>query len=206
MSPKLSILMLVWNTAEYVVRALDSIPRRDDIEVLVDDNASTDGSLALVTQYKEEHPELNMIVFARDVETGFSFSLNRLMDLANGEYYHTLDSDDYLYTDKYNLVVDMLDGEYDAYFINLKTNNGDVLVVDHSRSAYPVANTTRLVRKSFVDGLRHREDKTYDADWWFNQDFLARRPKCKYTGITAYHYNYPREGSAMDLHFKSGGH
>lgn len=205
MSVKLSILMLVWNTADYVIKALDSIPRRNDIEVLVDDNASTDNSLALIQQYQKDNPELNMTVFARKEESGFSKSLNRLMDLASGEYYHTLDSDDFLYTEEYNRVVDMIDGEYDVYFINLKINNGDILVVDHTSSAYPVSNTTRLVRKSFVEGLRHREDRTYDADWFFNQDLLARKPKCKYTGITAYHYNYPREGSAMDLHYKSIG-
>ena len=41
MRPKLSILIPVWNQEELVIKALDSIPRRDDIEVLAYDDGST---------------------------------------------------------------------------------------------------------------------------------------------------------------------
>ena len=40
MTPKLSILTPVWNQEELVIKGLDSIPRRDDIEVIVRDDGS----------------------------------------------------------------------------------------------------------------------------------------------------------------------
>ena len=192
----------MYNTAPFIEKGLDSIPRRDDIEVMVRDNASTDGSLEIVNRYKEDHPELNLMVFANEENRGFSYSMNLLIESAHGEWYHTLDSDDFLYTEEYNKAIDLLDDEHDVVYINLKTNDGRILVVDPENPYSPVANTTKFVRRSFVEGMKHREDRIMDADWFYNADLLARNPRRKYTGITAYHYNYPREGSLMDLHFR----
>ena len=52
---KLSILTPVWNQEELVIKGLDSIPRRDDIEVIVRDDGSTDNTLANLKKYKAEH-------------------------------------------------------------------------------------------------------------------------------------------------------
>ena len=41
-SPLVSIIMPVWNQEELVIRALDSIPDRDDLEVLCINDGSTD--------------------------------------------------------------------------------------------------------------------------------------------------------------------
>lgn len=199
---KLSILTAMYNTDKYIVKALDSIPRRDDIEVLIRDNASTDNSLELVRQYQREHPELNLHVFANEENKGFSYSFNLLMESAQGEWYHALDSDDYLYTKEYNKAIELLTDDYDVVYINLRTNDNRVLVVNPKSDICPVANTTKFVRREFAKGLKHREDRIMDADWFFNHDLLQRNPRRRYTGITAYHYNYPREGSLMDLYFK----
>ena len=41
---KVSIIMAVYNQPELVVRALDSVPRRNDIELIIIDDGSTDTS------------------------------------------------------------------------------------------------------------------------------------------------------------------
>ena len=183
---KLSICIPLWNQEKLIVKALDSIPRRDDIEVIVRDDASTDRSLAVARQYKAEHPDLNL--------RGLHGLITEL-----------LGNDDYLYTDKYNEVIDMIDGEYDIYYINLRINDGSLIVVDWKSSTCPVADTIKFVRTSFAKGLRYREDRIVDGDAIYNGELLARNPKCKFTNITAYHYNYPRKGSVMDNYFKSLG-
>ena len=61
---KLSVLIPVWNQEELVINALEHLPRRDDIEVLVIDDGSTDNTLANLRKYKEDHPELNLTVVA----------------------------------------------------------------------------------------------------------------------------------------------
>lgn len=203
---KLSLCIPLWNQEGLIIKALESIPRRDDIEVIVRDDASTDRSLSITKRYKEMHPDLNMRVYSNEKNFGVTGNSNRLLDDANGEFYHFLGNDDYLYTDEYSKVIDMLDEKYDIYYINLQLNDGSLLVVDWSSSVCPVADTIKLVRKSFADGLRYREDRVVDGDAIYNSELLARNPRCKFTGITAYHYNYPREGSVMDIYFKSLGY
>ena len=202
---KLSICIPLWNQENLIIKALDSIPRRDDIEVIVRDDASTDRSLAVAEQYKVEHPELNLRVYSNEENRGVTGNSNRLLDDIKGEYYHFLGNDDYLYTDKYNEVIDMIDGEYDIYYINLRINDGSLIVVDWNSCTCPVADTIKFVRTSFAKGLRYKEDHQVDGDAIYNRELLARNPKCKFTGITAYHYNYPRKGSVMDEYFKRLG-
>lgn len=202
MSIKLSICIPLWNQEDLIVKALDSIPRRPDIEVIVRDDASTDRSLEVAKQYKEDHPNLNLRVYANEKNCGVTGNSNRLLDDISGEYYHFLGNDDYLLTDEYNRVIDMIDGEYDIYYINLRINDGTLVLVDWDSDICPVADTIKLVRRSFAEGLRYREDRVVDGDAIYNKELLDRKPKCKFTGITAYHYNYPRRGSIMDLYFR----
>ena len=61
---KLSIIMGVHDQEELAIKALEHMPVRDDVEVIVLDNASTDNSLAEIKKYQRDHPELNMTVLA----------------------------------------------------------------------------------------------------------------------------------------------
>ena len=106
----MSILIPTWNQEVLAIRALDSIPRRDDIEVIVSDDASTDKTWENILLYKEEHPELNLKVYRNEKNLGCYANGNVIGTYATGEYTHGLDNDDYLYTDKYNKVLDMIDG------------------------------------------------------------------------------------------------
>lgn len=170
--------------------------------MIVRDDASTDNSLEVVKRYQKEHPDLNLRVYANETNCGVTGNQNRLLDDIRGEYYHFLGNDDYLLTDEYNRVIDMIDGEYDIYYINLRINDGTLLVVDWSSNVCPVADTIKFVRTAFASGLRYRADRVVDGDAIYNKELLARNPKCNFTGITAYHYNYPRRGSIMDLYFR----
>lgn len=200
--PLLSILIPTWNQEVLAIRALDSIPRRDDIEVIVSDDASTDNTWANILQYKEEHPELNLKVFRNEKNLGCFGNGNLIGTYATGEYTHGLDNDDYLYTEEYSRVVDMIDGE-DAIYMNLEVNSGEILVLNEMNRRVYCAPITRIVRREFAKNLRFRPVKGGMPDWYFNEDFLALNPKCKYTGIVAYHHNFPREGSVSYL-FRHG--
>ena len=99
MTPKLSILSAFYNEEQFVDKLLDSIPRRDDIEVICRDDASTDGTYEKLLAYKASHPELNLRVYHDDVNHGPFYNGNRLLELATGEYIHFIDGDDYVITD-----------------------------------------------------------------------------------------------------------
>ena len=194
----LSILSCFYNEEQYVDRLLDSVPRRPDIEVLARDDASTDGTYAKLLAYKEAHPELNLRVYHDDVNHGAFYNGNRLLELATGDYIHFLDGDDYLYTDEYNAALDWLDGVTDCVYINLQINSGMTFVLNEESRTLFCAPTTKFMRRAFGGDIRFPMVGKL-VDWDFNNELLSRNPVCKYTNITAYHYNHPREGSVCNL-------
>lgn len=203
MKPLVSILIPTWNQEVLAIRALDSIPRRDDIEVIVSDDASTDNTWAHILRYKEEHPELNLKVYRNEHNLGCYANGNVIGTYATGEYTHGLDNDDYLYTDKYNQVLDMIDGTYDAYYMNLEINDGTILVLNEQNREMYCAPITRIVRREFCKDLTFHVEQGGLLDGLYNVEFLKKNPKSFYTYITAYHHNFPREGSVTDM-FRKG--
>lgn len=194
---KVSILCAFWNEEEYVDKLLDSIPRRDDIEVIARDDASTDETYARLLKYKWSHPELNLHVLHDDVNHGAFYNANRLLEAATGEYFHFLDGDDYLYTDEYNAAIKELDGT-DCVFIDLRINSGMVFGLSEGTRMGFCAPTTKFVRREFAEGIRFPENEKNAGDWFYAEELFARNPTCKYTHLLAYHYNHPREGSIYD--------
>lgn len=194
---KLSILSPFYNEEQFVDKLLDSIPRRPDIEIIARDDGSTDETYAKLLAYRWSHPELNLTVLHDNVNHGAFYNGNRLLEAATGEYIHFVDGDDYVYTDLYNAAIDQLNGE-DCVYINLQINSGMVFFLCEGNRHGFCAPSTKFVRREFMKGLSFPEDRKNDGDWFLNEELLARNPVSKYTGLTAYHYNHPREGSIYD--------
>ena len=194
----LSILSCFYNEEQFVDRLLDSVPRRPDVEIIARDDASTDSTYAKLLAYKEAHPELNLRVYHDDVNHGAFYNGNKLLELATGDYIHFLDGDDYLYTDEYNAAIDWLDGETDCVYINLRINSGMTFVLNEESRMLFCAPTTKFMRRAFGGDIRFPMVGKL-VDWNFNNELVSRNPVCKYTNITAYHYNHPRTGSVCDL-------
>ena len=198
---KLSILIPVYNQEDLVIKALEHLPRRDDIEVLVRDDGSTDATLERLKIYRDSHSDLNMTVYANGVNKGVAYTKNRLLESANGEYFHIHDSDDYVYTANYSELIDKLESA-DVYCMDLIVNDGHALEVTEQTKKLYCAQIARCIRKDFANGLQFPEDVRAGDDWYFAEALLKRNPVTVYTGIPAYHYNFPREGSLCDLRQK----
>ena len=203
MTPKLSILTPVWNQEELVIKGLDSIPRRDDIEVLVRDDGSTDNTLANLKKYKAEHSELNMRVFSNGKNLGVAATANKLIADAKGEWFHFLMSDDYLLTDKYNWVVNALYGTTaDIVCINLIENSGREYDLTEKTGDFYCAQACRFIKREFVKGIKYPEKVKCGEDGFFHAEMMARKPKVEYSHFAVYRYNYPREGSLVNLRLR----
>lgn len=193
MSYKLSLLVPVWNQEELVIRALDSVPRRDDIEVLVCDDGSDDNTLKNVRAYAKEHKDLHICVLYHKENKGLGFTKNKLYDNAKGEYVYELDSDDYLITGEFEKAVRMLDGT-DLVFVNLRINNGCTIVLTPESKTVWVGGASKFVRREYLGDIRCDEVRVYE-DIAVNNGLMAKPHTEKYTGLTVYRYNFPREGS-----------
>ena len=191
---KISIYIPVYNQQELVLRALESIPKRDDIQILMCDDGSTDGSYEVMDRF--EHP--GEIVLMKNKENmGAAYTINRLLDKCEGEYVFSLDNDDYLYTDEFERAMDELDGT-DLVYIDMVVNNGDTWKMTPDTKNLYCAGFTKFVRREFLGNTRHPLG-IWCSDWHYFQDLQAKHPTEKFTGIAAYHYNHPREGSMIWL-------
>ena len=196
-SIKVSVLIPVWNQEKLIIRALDSVPWREDIEILVCDDGSTDATSSAVARYMAEYPDRNISFFRQPVNRGAGAARNVLLDRAQGEYIASLDSDDRLFPEGFEKAMEELDGT-DIVFITWKTNTGHVPTLGTDNKNYYAGLSLRLIRRVFLgelrcDELRWAEDKSLSLK-------LDRLPHTeKFTNIVAYHYNYPREGSLVNL-------
>ncbi|WP_278582648.1 glycosyltransferase family 2 protein, partial [Prevotella denticola] len=94
--PKISVLVAVYNTAEYLPQCLDSLLNQTlkDVEVVCVDDASTDDSLDILHQYAARDTRLKVI--ALDENRGQAHARNIGLSCATGDYIGFVDSDDWL--------------------------------------------------------------------------------------------------------------
>lgn len=92
--PKVSILMSVYNGEATLAAAIDSILSQTftDYELIVCDDASTDGSWQILLEYCEKDPRI--IAFHNESNHGLGASLNRCMERSRGTYIARQDADD----------------------------------------------------------------------------------------------------------------
>ena len=198
--PKVTIIVPVWNQEELVIRALDSVPRREDIEVLICDDGSDDNTLKNVRAYAKAHKDIKIRVLWNKENKGLGFTKNKLYDNAAGEYVYELDSDDYLLTEEFDSVISELDGT-DLVFVNLVINSGDKLILNEETKTIWVGGASKFIRREFLGDIRCEEVRVFE-DVKVNEGIMSKPHTEKYTGKTVYHYNWPREGSLCWLKSK----
>ena len=88
---KISYIIITWNGRQLLARLLESLKeqmQRSDVEVVVVDNGSTDGTEQFL---KDQYPA---IIYSRLTENkGVAFARNRAIELSSGKYLFVLDND-----------------------------------------------------------------------------------------------------------------
>ncbi len=95
MSPKVSVIIPVYNVETYLPRCLESliVQTLEDIEIICVDDESTDGSLALLRSYAAREPRMKVLTQKNKRQGG---ARNTGLDIARGEYVLYIDSDDWI--------------------------------------------------------------------------------------------------------------
>ena len=93
-SPKVSVIIPVYNTEEYLNECLDSVVKQtlSDIEIICIDDGSTDRSMEILKQYAEK--DCRFAVLSQQ-NSGSGAARNNGIRTARGEYVVFMDSDDY---------------------------------------------------------------------------------------------------------------
>ena len=196
----LTIIVPAYNEQDRIIRALNSIPRRSDIEVLIIDDGSTDNTYEVCKNYAESNPDLNIRIIRHVENKGLGSAKNTGYDNASGDYINQLDADDWLYTSEYERVMAELDGT-DIVYMDLRLDSGDVWTVTENTKHLWCGGTLRFIRKEFLGDLRCPEVRCAE-DWFLNEELQKLPHTDKFTQIVGYHYTFPREGSLCDQRSK----
>ncbi len=99
-NPKVSIICLLYNMKEYIAQALDGmLMQKTDFpfEIIVHDDASTDGSTAILREYVEKYPDIIVPIFQTENQYSKKVSLtkNFIFPMVRGEYVCYCEGDDY---------------------------------------------------------------------------------------------------------------
>lgn len=101
--PKVSVIIPVYNAEKYLRECLDSVVNQtlEEIEVICVDDGSTDGSLDILYEYEEKDSRVKVL---KQKNQHAGVARNAGIDIAQGEYVHFLDSDDYLTLNAYEVL------------------------------------------------------------------------------------------------------
>lgn len=136
---KVSIIVPVYNVEHYLARCLDSVLHQTyhDIEIVMVDDASSDGSMAIAEQYQKQYR--NIVLVKHERNQGLMMTRRDGYLVATGELIMFLDSDDALPKDAVEKLVNK----------QVETN-ADIVMGD--------------LMKYYVDGMTERVVGSLDSD------------------------------------------
>lgn len=138
-SPKVSVIVPVFNEAKTVAVAVESVALQRtefDVEILVIDDCSTDETPEILEDIVRAYP--NVTVLRNESNSGKGFSFKRAYELAKGQYFHVLDGDDcFVCYDKLQRQVEFLESNLEYFAVGhntlINTPDGAFLMHDQLR-------------------------------------------------------------------------
>ena len=116
---KVSVLVPVYNVEKYLKQCINSILQQtlQDIEVICIDDGSTDSSGKILDEYVKQDCRIKVV---HKENTGYGDSMNRALEMAQGEYIGIVESDDFIEKEMYQ-----------RYYTIAVEKNLDFLKADH---------------------------------------------------------------------------
>lgn len=105
-SPKISIIVPIYNVEKYLDRCVRSILGQTlkDIEIILVDDGSPDGCPAMCDEYARQDGRIKVV---HKKNAGLGYARNSGLDIATGEYVAFVDSDDYVRPEMFGLLYDV---------------------------------------------------------------------------------------------------
>lgn len=155
--PLVSVCITAFNSERWLARALDSVLMQRTsfpIEVVVGDDCSTDGTVAVANAYRERNPHL-IRVLERSANVGMQRNYYETFERCRGKYIAWLDADDYWTApEKLDLQAHAMEADATVsacgHFARAVTNDGKVM-----EASYPLLPPGRygaaeIIRHNFL--------------------------------------------------------
>ena len=164
---KVSIIIPVYNTRDYLRRCLDSVRNQTytNLEIVCVDDGSTDGSEKIVDEYAGM--DSRFVVIHKE-NGGESSARNTGLKACTGEYIGFMDCDDWIEPDMYQILVEYLEkyevdmsatGWYKSY------DDRDIAMVNNKHVDTGIIDRDKLMKYIYVrdvyQGFAYMWDKLY---------------------------------------------
>ena len=167
MTPLVSILMPVYNTAPYLREAMDSMLSQTftDFELIVLDDCSPDNAQEILDIYDDSR----IVRYKGGQNVGLGNVLNVGLGMARGEYIARMDSDDISLPDRLQVQVDYLNAHPECDFVSVgmkEFGDGDRIYSYDNESEEikfnalfftPVLHASSMWRKNSFEGLLYNQ-------------------------------------------------
>lgn len=120
---KVSVIVPVYNTAQYLVKCLDTLVNQtlEEIEIIVVNDGSTDDSQKIIEDYALKFPQIKSYV---KTNGGLSDARNFGLEKASGEFIGFVDSDDFVSEEMFELLYKKaIEHEAEIVFCDLEKVN-----------------------------------------------------------------------------------
>lgn len=211
----ISIVIPIYNAECYLEACLDSVLGQtySNIEVILVNDGSTDGSLEICEYYAEKD---SRIILINQKNAGVSVARNNGIRASNGAFLMFVDADDIIAPDiceyAYNGIqgydvlfwgVESFDSSEEVHYQHVQT---DICVLEYSKQAWlrhllrggdgslPNLNSmcAKLYKKSFVliNEIACPSEICVGEDMLFNLQIYMKEPRICYIPVKAYFYRY----------------
>ena len=119
MSAEISVIMGIYNCADTLAQAIDSILNQTytDWELILCDDGSSDGTYAVAKDYQNRYPE-KIILIQNEKNMGLNYTLNHCLQHARGKYVARMDGDDLSLPTRFETERAVLESEPDVALVS----------------------------------------------------------------------------------------
>ena len=119
MTPKISVLMGIYNCAATLPDAIDSILAQTypHWELIMCDDGSKDDTYAVAEGYRQRYPD-KIILLQNEQNMGLNKTLNRCLELATGAYIARMDGDDLSMPERFEKEITFLESRPDLAIVS----------------------------------------------------------------------------------------
>lgn len=212
--PKISVIIPIYNTAEYLPRCLDSILNNtyQNLEVICINDGSIDESAVILERYAAAD---SRIISVNKANAGVSAARNTGLDIATGDFIAFVDSDDWIHFQFFEILL-LIALENNANIVvcneNRVTGKGEDASIDLSIVRYQKLSLSqavndrnakryiwgRLYSRDLVKGHLFASDMSLSEDTVFNLNVLCSESNLRLfkTDLALYNY-FSRPDSAV---------
>lgn len=219
----ISVIIPVYNVEPYLRKCIDSVIGQTytNLEILLVDDGSTDCSGAICDEYQQKDNRVR--VFHKE-NGGLSSARNVALDEAHGDYIGFVDSDDYIDSSMFEVLIELCINYDCAFscidFMEIRAENANVkndsvmpvklcledflreLICRDSQYHITYCVWSKLFKKSIIQNIYFPEGKCYE-DVAFVTHAILNAGDCVFLGTQLYSYVI-RQGSISKSKYKDG--